>query len=314
MNIANRMAYGETLVELGKENTNIVVVDADASKSSGAIKFKEAIPERFINVGIAEQNMVGVAAGLATCGKIAFAASFGVFTSMRAVEQFRNSVCYTGLNVKLAGTHAGLETGEDGGTHQAVEDIGIIRSIPTTTLFVPSTPNCTRKLTRLAASIYGPVYIRLGKDPAEELYPENEEFRLGGSKQLRDGDDATVMACGNMVAVAVEAAGILEAKGKKVRVIDMYSVKPIDEEAIVRAARETPGIVTVEDHSIIGGLGAAVCEVTAEKHPARVIRMGLKDEFGRAGKMPGLHVLYGLTAKRIADMALSLCNNQDSER
>lgn len=299
--IANRVAYGDTLVELAGENPDIVVLDADVCKSTGTIQFKKALPERFVDVGIAEQNMIGMAAGLASCGKIPFAATFGVFTSMRAVEQIRNAVCYTKLNVKIAGTHAGLETGPDGATHQAIEDMAIIRSIPNIVLLVPSTPNASRKLTRLAASIVGPVYLRFGKDPAEELYPDAEDFPLGGSKQLRDGADGTIIACGNMVVKALEAAKILEGQGKKVRVIDMYSIKPIDEEAIIRAARETKGIVTIEDHSIIGGLGGAVCEVVTAKRPVKVVRIGLKDIFGRSGDAKGLHELYGLTAKSIVD-------------
>jgi transketolase len=306
MSIANRVAFGETLVELGKENPQIVVVDADAGKASGTIVFKQAFPDRFIDVGIAEQDMIGVSAGLASCGKIPFAATFGVFTSMRAVEQIRNAACYTKLNVKVAGTHAGLETGQDGGTHQAIEDIAIIRSLPNMKLFVPATPNATRKLTRLAAALDGPVYLRFGKEAAEELYPESEEFPAGGSKQLKDGGDAAIIACGNMVVVALGAAKKLEALGKKVRVIDMYSIKPIDEDAIVRAARETKGIVTVEDHSIIGGLGGAVCEVVADKAPARVLRIGLKDLFGRSGDMKGLHKMYGLTEENIVETVMKL--------
>ena len=306
MTIANRVAYGATLIELARENPDIVVLDADVGKSTGTIQFKKAVPDRFIDVGIAEQNMIGVAAGLASCGKIPFAATFGVFASMRAVEQLRNAACYTRLNVKVAGTHAGLETGPDGATHQAIEDIAIIRSLPNMTLFAPSTPNASRKLTRLAAAIDGPVYLRFGKDPAEELYPDTEEFPLGGSKVLRDGRDAAVFACGNMVVVALEAAKILEGRGKKVRVIDMYSLKPLDEAAIIRAAEETRGIVTIEDHSVIGGLGGAVCEVTAAKRPARVVRIGLQDKFGRSGDAKGLHELYGLTAKSVVDAVEAL--------
>jgi transketolase len=304
--IANRVAYGETLIELAGENPNIVVLDADVGKSTGTLQFKSVYPDRYIDLGIAEQNMLGMAAGLASCGKIPFAATFGVFTSMRAVEQLRNAVCYTNLNVKVAGTHAGLETGQDGATHQAIEDIAIIRSIPNIRLFAPSTPNASRKLTRLAAGLEGPVYLRFGKDPAEELYPDTEEFPLGGSKQLRGGNDAAICACGNMLVTALEAAKTLEAAGTHVRVIDMYSLKPIDEEAIIRAAKETRGIITIEDHSVIGGLGGAVSEVVSERHPAHVIRIGLKDCFGRSGDMKSLHALYGLTADAIIKAVQSL--------
>jgi transketolase len=297
--IANRVAYGETLAELMKENPNIVVLDADAGKSTGAIAAKAAFPDRYISLGIAEQNMMGFAAGLATCGKIPFAATFAVFTSMRAVEQFRQAICLQKVNVKIAGTHAGLETGPDGSTHQSVEDVAIIRSIPNVRLLVPGSPNASRKLTRLAAELPGPVYLRFSKDPAPELYSETEEFPLGGSKELCSGNDAAIMAYGNMVSVAREAAETLEKAGKKVRVLDMYSIKPIDEDAIIRAAKETKGIVTIEDHSIIGGLGGAVAEVVSSKSPAKVIRLGIQDSFGRTGDAAGLYKVYGLTAENI---------------
>ena len=306
LSVANRVAYGETLIELGKENPRIVVVDADAGKSTGTLVFRKEFPDRFIEVGIAEQNMIGVSAGLASCGKIPFATSFGVFTSMRAVEQVRNAVCYTKLNVKIAGTHAGLETGEDGGTHQAIEDMAIIRSIPSIILLVPATPNATRKLIRIAASIEGPVYLRFGKDPAEEFYSNTEEFPVGGSKQLTEGYDGTILSCGNMVAVALDAAELLEMQGIKVRVIDMYSIKPIDEEAVLKAARETKGIITIEDHSIIGGLGGAVSEVTATHHPAKVVRIGIQDRFGRSGDSKSLFKLYGLTAENLVQAVKNL--------
>lgn len=304
--IANRIAYGETLVEVAAEMPQLMVLDADASKSTGTLICAQKIPERFIQCGIAEQNMVGVSAGLASCGKIAFAATFGVFTSMRAVEQLRNTVCYSDLNVKIAGTHAGLETGGDGGTHQAIEDIAIIRALPRIRLVIPSSPNSTRKLTRVAAETPGPFYIRLGKNPTEELYNDDEMFPLGGSKELRKGNDATIIACGDMVTKALEAAKLLERQGKQVRVIDMYSIKPIDKNSIVRAAQETGGIVTVEDHSVIGGLGGAVCEVVTEKTPVKVIRIGLQDVFGRSGDPDGLYKLFELTPEKIAEAVNAL--------
>jgi transketolase len=303
---ANRIVYGDTLIELAQENPNLVVLDADVAKSTGTIQFMEAFPDRFVNVGIAEQNMVGMAAGLATCGKIAFLATFGVFTSMRAVEQIRNAVCYTNLNVKIAGTHGGLDAGQDGATHQAVEDMAIIRSLPNMRLLVPSTANATKKLTRLAADLEGPVYLRFGKEGSEEIYSETEEFPLGGSKELCDGEAATIIACGNMVEVALEAAKLLEAQGILIRVVDMYSLKPLDESAILRAAQQTRAIVTMEDHSIIGGLGGAVCEVLAGKTLVPIVRIGLKDCFGRSGTIAGLHELFGLTPQAAVDAVLSL--------
>jgi len=304
--IANRVAFAEALIELAGKDPRIVVLDPDVAKSSGTLAFAKAFPDRFISVGIAEQNMIGIAAGLASCGKIPFAATFGVFTSMRAVEQIRNAACYTKLNVKVAGTHAGLETGADGATHQAIEDIAIIRSIPNMTLLVPSTPNETRFLTKIAAGVEGPAYLRLGKEVAPEFYPDSETFPLGGSKELVHGDYAAVIACGRMVETAMEAAKRLEAEGKPVRVIDMYSIKPIDVDAVVRAAAETRGIVTVEDHSVIGGLGGAVSEIGTLKRPTRVIRIGLNDVFGHSGDMEGLYKMYGLTAEKVVEAVKSL--------
>ena len=304
--IANRIAYGETLVELAKENQNIVVLDADASKSTGTKIVLEEMPERFVQCGIAEQNMTGIAAGMAACGKIPFLATFAVFTCMRAVEQVRNTVCYSDLNVKIAGTHAGLETGGDGGTHQAIEDIAIMRAIPNMRVLVPSTPNCTRKLTRVAAETYGPFYIRLGKDPTPEFYEKSEEFHLGGSRELVSGNDAAVFACGDMVSKAVEAAAILKEEGIHVRVIDCYSIKPIDEEAIIRAAEETGKIITVEDHNIYGGLGGAVAEVLCERAPARLRRIGMEDVFGRSGLAPDLYRIFGLTPENITAAVKSM--------
>ena len=298
---ANRVAFANALIELARKDPRILVLDPDVGKSSGTLAFGKEFPDRFISVGIAEQNMIGIGAGLASCGKIPFAATFGVFTSMRAVEQIRNSTCYTKLNVKVAGTHAGLETGADGATHQAIEDIAIIRSLPNMTLFVPSTPNATRSLTKSAVEIDGPVYIRLGKEVAEEFYGDDETFPVGKSKELVHGSYATIIACGRMVETALAAAKILSAEGKEVRVVDMYSLKPIDEEAIIKAAKETRGIVTVEDHSVIGGLGGAVSEVTAARQPTRVTRIGLKDVFGHSGDMAGLYKAYGITAEKVVE-------------
>ena len=300
--IANRIACGETLVELIKENRDIVVVDADACKSTGMLVCREQVPENFVQCGIAEQNMMGVSAGLAYQGKIPFAATFSVFTCMRAVEQIRNQICYANANVNVVGTHSGLETGGDGGTHQGIEDIAIMRSLPNMTVFAPSTPNCTRAITREMAAYNGPSYMRLGKDPAPELYEDGEQFPIGGSKLLRDGKDLTIIACGSMVWRAVEAAKILEAEGIDARVIDLYSIKPIDAEAIVKAAKETKGIVSVEDHNILGGMGGAIAEVLCEKAPTKLLRMGMKDEFGRSGNADKLYELFKLTPADIADV------------
>ena len=303
---ANRIVYGDTLIELAASRKELLVLDADVAKSIGTAQFAAAYPDRFINVGIAEQNMMGIAAGLATCGKLPFAATFSVFTSMRAVEQIRNAICYPSLNVKIAGTHGGLETGEDGATHQAVEDVAIIRSIPKIRLFIPSTPVATRYLTRLAAEVTGPVYLRFGRAPSPEFYDEDEIFPEGGSKVLREGEDIAILAYGNMVSVAVQAADRLAEQGISARVLDMYSIKPFDTEAVLKAASEVKGIITIEDHSIIGGLGGAVCETLSGGHQVPVIRLGLNDEFGRSGKGDELHVLYGLTPERVIETARSI--------
>lgn len=304
--IANRIAYGEALIELAAEKNNLVVLDADAAKSTGTLQFWEKVPERFFQCGIAEQNMMCVAAGMAACGKIPFVATFAVFTCMRAVEQIRNTICYSNLNVKVAGTHAGLETGGDGGTHQAIEDIAIMRALPNMKVMIPSTPYSAKQLTRLAANTHGPFYLRMGKDPAPEFYQGDEKFVLGGSNELISGSDVTVITCGNMLSRAMDAALILKEKGINIRVIDMYSIKPVDEAAIIRAAKETKGIVTVEDHSIIGGLGGTVAEVLAEKSPGRLIRLGLQDVFGRSGNPADLYEMFGLTAQKIVDAVETL--------
>jgi transketolase len=305
---ANRFVYGNTLHELAKKDPRIVIVDSDTTKTLNYESFVKEFPERRFSCGIAEQNMVSVAAGLATCGLIPVAGSFAVFTSMRALDQVRNGVCYNNFNVKLIGSHAGLETGPDGATHQAIEDIAIMRSLPNMKVLAPSTPMMTKALTELAVYTDGPVYLRFGKEPNQEWYAEGTVFPLGGSQELHQGDDAAIIACGRMVEQALDAAKLLAVKGITARVIDMYSIKPIDTEAIIRAARETKGIVTVEDHSVLGGLGGAVCEITAARHPARVIRVGVNDVFGRSGAAAALFEKFGLTPGKIVQAVESLVN------
>lgn len=296
---ANRVAYGKALIEEGRKNENIVVLEADLGKATNSIKFKAVFPGRYLDCGIAEQNMMGIAAGLATAGKIPFASTFAVFASMRALEQLRNSVCYPNLNVKVVGTHAGLEAGSDGASHQAVEDVAITRSLPNLRVLVPSDHVATRKIVQLMAGQPGPMYMRTGRAENQAIYCDSEEFILGGSKQLTAGDDAAILAMGPMVYKALEAAKALAAEGIKARVLDMYCIKPIDEAAILGAARKTRGIVTVEDHSIVGGLGSAVSEVITSSHPARVLRLGVADKFGRSGAAEDLFAAYGLTVDSI---------------
>lgn len=297
--IANRVAYGQAVHDLAALNPKIVVVDADLTNVVNYGPFVKDFPGRYFECGIAEQNMISVAAGLATCGLTAFAASFSVFTSMRALDQVRNMVCYNSLDVKVIGTHAGVETGQDGGTHQSVEDMAIMRALPHMHVLAPSTPLATRKLTKVMADTSGPFYMRFGREPNEEFYDETEQFIIGGSKTLREGDSLTIMACGRMVQHALEAAEMLGEKGISARVIDMYSIKPFDNEAVLRAARETAGIVTVEDHSVIGGLGGAVSECVTGQTPCRVERIGINDAFGCSGTYKDLFAHYQLRPQDI---------------
>lgn len=300
---ATRDAYGEALVEVGRINPNVVVIDADLSKSTKTHDFKVEFPDRFINAGIAEANMIGMAAGLATCGKIPFASTFALFGSLRVADMIRNSVCYPNLNVKIAVTHQGLTLGEDGASHQAVEDVALMRAIPNMTVIIPSDATETKKAIHAAADTYGPMYIRMGRPGVPVLFDENYEFEIGKGIQIREGNDITLIACGVMVHIALNAAELLAKEGISARVINMPTIKPIDEEIIIKAARETKGIVTAEECSILGGLGAAVAEVLAEKQPARMRRVGVEDTFGESGKPDELLVKYGLTAENIAAKA-----------
>jgi transketolase len=280
----NRVIYGKTIAELGELNPNIVVLDADISKSTNTFHFARRFPERFFNMGTAEQNLISCAAGLATTGKIPFASTFAVFASLRASEQVRSSVCYPKLNVKIVATNAGIEICGDGPTHQACEDLAVMRVMPNLLVLSPSDPVTTRKATEAIAAYVGPVYMRLGRQDATVLHPENVPFQLGKMLRLRDGRDVTLIATGNMVEQALLAANTLAGRGIQARVLDCHTIKPIDVEAILDAARETKGIVTAEDHSVIGGLGSAVCEVVAGEVPTRVLRVGLEDRFASSGR------------------------------
>ncbi|NTW04865.1 MAG: transketolase family protein [Peptococcaceae bacterium] len=297
--VATREAYGKALVELGKSNSQVVVLDADLSKSTKTADFAAVFPERFINIGIAEQNLIGTAAGLATTGKIPFASTFAVFATGRAFEQIRNSVAYTNLNVKIAATHAGITVGEDGGSHQSVEDIAIMRVLPNMTVFVPADEAETAGAIKAAAEIDGPVYIRLGRLGVPRVHGEDFRFSPGKGVVLREGKDAAIVAAGIMVSMALEAADILSGQGIEARVISMHTIKPLDEEIILSAARETGALVTAEEHSVIGGLGGAVCEAVGQSCPVPVKRVGLRDVFGESGKPADLLVKYGLTPEAI---------------
>lgn len=300
--IATREAYGKALAKLGMENEKIVVLDADLSKSTKTADFKGVCHDRFINMGIAEANMMGVAAGLSTCGKIPYVSTFAMFAAGRAFEQIRNSICYPNLNVKICATHAGLTVGEDGASHQAIEDLSLMRSIPNMTVINPSDAVETEAAIRAIATYNGPCYVRLGRMAVETINDENNyKFEIGKGVELRSGNTATIIATGIMVEAALKAEESLRSEGIDVRVINIHTLKPIDKEIIVKAAKETKFIVTAEEHSIIGGLGSAVAEVVTEEQPTKVIRIGVKDVFGESGKPDELLKEYGLTSQDIID-------------
>lgn len=296
---ATREAYGEALVELGKINENVVVLDADLSGSTKTSVFKKAFPERHFNVGIAEADLIGTAAGFAACGKTAFASTFAMFAAGRAFEQIRNTVAYPKLNVKIAPTHAGISVGEDGGSHQSVEDIAIMRAIPGMVVLSPADAIETKKMVFAAAEYDGPVYIRMGRLGVPVLFDDNYDFQIGIANTLRDGKDVTTAATGLMVAEALKAAEELEKEGISVRVINVGTIKPLDGETILKAAQETKFIVTAEEHSVIGGLGSAVSEFLSEVHPTKVKKVGIYDKFGQSGTGEELLQKYELTAEKL---------------
>lgn len=297
--IATREAYGKTLARLGLENNNIVVLDADLSKSTKTAEFKKVCPERFVNVGIAEQNLAGISAGLATAGKIPFMSTFAMFAAGRAFEIIRNAICYPNLNVKVCATHAGLTVGADGASHQAIEDLALMRSIPNMVVLNPADAVSTDKILEAAVKYDGPVYVRLGRAAVPVVYDENSTIEIGKANTIKDGSDVTIIATGIMIAEAMTAAETLEAEGISVRIIDMHTIKPLDNDAVIKAAQETKAIVTAEEHTILGGLGSAVAEVLAESHPTKMRRVGVKDTFGESGTPAELLEKYGLTANDI---------------
>jgi transketolase len=301
-NLATREAYGKALAELGNEKDNVVVLDADLSKSTKTADFAKVFPERFINMGISEADMMTTAAGLAACGKIPFASTFAIFASGRAYEQIRNSICYPMLNVKIAATHAGLTVGEDGASHQSVEDVSLMRSIPNMTVICPCDDVETKAAIKAAAEFKGPVYIRLGRSSVPTLNDENQyEYEIGKAVTMRTGKDVTIFATGIMVNEAIKAAETLKKDGIDAEVINIHTIKPIDAEAIINSAKKTGAVVTCEEHSIIGGLGSAVCEVLSENLPVPVKRVGIMDVFGESGKPAELLKEYGLTFENIVD-------------
>lgn len=304
---ATRQSFGEELANIGEKNEQIVVLDADLSSATKTNIFAKKYPNRFFDMGIAEQNMIGTAAGLSTCNKIPFVSTFAMFAAGRGYDQIRNSICYPKLNVKICATHAGITVGEDGATHQMLEDISLMRTIPNMTVMCTSDDAQTRWAINEISKFDGPVYLRLCRLATPKIY-ENEKFEIGKGVQLGEGTDATIIATGVVVPEAIEAMEILQAKGINIRVIDMHTIKPIDKEIIVKSAKETKNIITTEDHSIIGGLGSAVCEVLAENYPKKVYRMGIKDEFGKSGKAEDLLKYFKIDKDSIAEFIEKIIN------
>lgn len=306
MNLATREAYGNTLAEL-KNNENVVVLEADLGHATKSLKFKEVCPQRFFNMGIAEADMIGTAAGLAACGKVPFASTFSVFATGRAFDQVRNSVCYPNLNVKIVGTHAGITVGEDGGTHQAIEDIALMRSLPNMSIVVPSDDVEARAAVLAAAAYKGPMYLRMARVASPTYHNDSYVFTLGKGEIIREGSDLTIIACGLMVMKAMEAAEQLAKEGVSVRVINMHTIKPLDHKLVIESAEKTGKIITVEEANILGGLGSAVCETVSEYCPVPVKRIGVRDIFGKSGNPDKLLQEYGLTAEHIIEEARKLC-------
>lgn len=296
-----RDAYGEEILALGKENKDIYVVDCDIGKSCKTIPFAKELPEQQVNVGIAEQNAAGVAAGLATCGKIPFVTTYAVFGSMRMVEQIRQEVCYPKLNVKIACSHGGFTPANDGASHQGIEDMGILRTIPNMTVIMGCDYASTKKLVRAAAEHYGPVYLRFTRDAVPDIYDEDEEFVIGKAKEIRSGKDVAIIANGEIMSLALAACDKLAEEGIQATVLDMHTIKPLDTEAVTKVLKECKGVVTVEDHNIINGLGSAVCEVAAELGCGKVKRIGIPDCFGESAPYQRLLAKNGITVEAIVD-------------
>ena len=296
---ATRQSYGEALLELGKENEKIVVLDADLSTATKTNLFAKEFPNRFFDMGIAEQNMITTAAGMATCGKIPYASTFAIFAAGRAYDQIRNSICYPKLNVKICATHAGITVGEDGATHQMIEDISLMRTIPNMTVISTSDDLETKWAVREASKINGPVYLRLSRLATPIIYDENQKFEIGKAIQIGNGTDGTIFATGVTVSEALKAQEQLKQKGIEVRVVDVHTIKPIDKEMVIKCAKETEKLVSIEDHNVIGGLGTAISEVLIDEYPVKLIRLGIKDTFGKSGKAEELMKYFKITAEDI---------------
>lgn len=304
---ATRQSYGEALEILGESNPDVVVLDADLSEATKTSLFAKKFPKRFFDMGIAEQNMMGTAAGLATCGKIPYASTFAVFAAGRSYDQIRTSICYPNLNVKIVATHCGITVGEDGATHQMLEDISLMRTLPNMTVMCTSDDVQTKWAIQEMAKKQGPFYLRLCRLATPSIYQEKDYFEIGKAIQIGDGTDGTIFATGVVVPEAIKAMEMLKEKGINIRVIDIHTIKPIDIEMIIKCAKETQKLISIEDHSILGGLGSAISEVLTEKYPKKLIRMGIPDTFGKSGKAEELMKLYHLTAN---DILQKICNDE----
>ena len=299
--IATRESYGKKLAELGEKEKNIVVLDADLSTATKTEIFAKKFPDRFFDMGIAEANMMGTAAGFANCGKIPYASTFAIFAAGRSYDQIRNSICYPKLNVKICATHSGITVGEDGATHQMIEDIALMRTIPNLIVMSTSDDTQTRWAVEEISKIKGPVYLRLARLATPLIYEENQKFEIGKAIQIGEGTDGTVFATGVTVPEAIKAKEILEEKGIHIRVVDIHTIKPIDKEMIIKSAKETKKLISIEDHNVIGGLGSAIAEVLTENYPANLLRLGIKDTCGKSGKSKELMEYFGITSQNIIE-------------
>ena len=311
--VATRAGFGEEILKLGKENPDILVIDADIGKSCKTGDFRKELSSeyhddknQYVNVGIAEQNAAGVAAGLATCGKVPFVVTYAVFGSLRMCEMIRQEICYPNLNVKIACSHGGLTPANDGASHQAIEDMGVLRTLPNMTVIMPADYVAAKKLTRQAAETYGPMYLRFTRDAIPQIYDEDAEFVIGKANQLKEGKDVAIIAHGDTVRLALDAAKELEAKGITARVLDMHTIKPLDTEAVTACINEIGKVITVEDHNILNGLGSAVCEVAAEMGKGVVKRIGVQDQYGQSAPYERLLAMNGITVENIVKTAEEL--------
>ena len=305
---ATRQSYGEALEKLGEENNNIVVLDADLAGATKTNIFAKKFPDRFFDMGIAEANMMGVAAGMSTCGKIPYVSTFAAFAAGRAYDQIRSSICYPKLNVKICATHSGITVGEDGATHQMIEDISLMRTLPNMTVMSVCDDIETKWAVKEISKINGPVYLRLARLATPIIYEENQKFEIGKAIQIGDGTDATIFATGVTVAEAIKAKEILANRGINIRVVDVHTIKPIDKEMIVKSAKETKRLISVEDHNIIGGLGSAISEVLTDEYPCKLVRLGINDVFGKSGNAVELMEYFGLTSEKIVQSVIDICS------